>query len=180
MKKHITILLGVLTLFTLTACNNEADEENNTVEQETTENINSSNDNNVNAENSHSIEQEEQAQFISEAFHTLLDYDNTTYDERTQKATEYFTKDTLLALTNTEHVDTAITFTSTSENYELYQGVGNQSNYFILVLDTSFQVEENPSTDLTNIYEFELVEHQGQYRIDKLQATPKQQKTMIP
>ena len=174
MKKRIAILLSVLSIFTLTACSSETNEGN-----ETTEIIESTNDNNVNEEPSHNLKQEEQSEFINEAFHTLLDYDNATYDERTQKVTEYFTGDTLLTLTSTEHLDTEITFTSTSDNYELYQGVGNQSNHFILVLNTSFQVEENPSTDLTNIYEFELLEDEGQYRISELQATPKQQASMI-
>jgi len=173
MEKRMAILLSIISIFTLTACGGETNEENETIENATSIN------NDVSAEDTNSLKQEAQTKFIQEAFHTLLDYDNATYDERTQKATEYFTGDTLLTLTGTEHVDTEITFTSTSDNYQVYQGVGNRSDYFILILDTSFQVEENPSTDLTNIYEFQLLEDEGQYRIGDLQTTPKQQRTMV-
>jgi len=178
------LFLSSLALVTFAGCSDEAETDNETtVEDDSTEQVETNNENTASAENNESndkLKQEEQTEFIHEAFRTLLDYDNTTYADRSQKATEYFTGDTLQVLTGTEHLDTEVAFTSTSDNYEVYQGVGNNENQFVLILDTEFQVEDNDPTQLTNIYMFELLEQDNEYQIGEMEITPKQQQTMIP
>lgn len=175
MNKRIVVLLSILSLLTLTACNDETNGENGTTENEITETVNSTNDNNVNVENAHTLEQEEQSKFINEAFQRLLNYDNTTYNERSNALQDYFTAETIQQTVGYEHIDTDINFNSQSSNNQIYKALGNETNEYILITDVVFEVEDVVTTDIRNIYEFQLIENKGQYRIDNLRSTPKQQ-----
>lgn len=179
-KRNISFLLVILTTLFLTACQNNDNESNKNNNNEKIENTEQKNTEDVGAKSNEKNEQEEQSQFINEAFHTLLDYDNSTYSERSQEITKYFTGEALQALTGNEHLDIDVSFESKSDNYNLYQGVGKNNNNFILILESSFQLEDNQATELESIYEFELLEQNDKYKINDLESTPKQQQTKIP
>lgn len=122
---------------------------------------------------------EKKTDFITKGFETLLNYDNTNYEQRAENLKKYFTEETYTNMISNEHLDTSVEFVSTSENYQVYKHVGDE-NQFVVILDTTFQVSDNDPTPFTNIYEVTLTDNDGTYIISGLQTTPKQQITMIP
>lgn len=176
MMKKVSILL--ITTLMLGACastsQNEESASNSSSETTTSQTNNSSS---VKAKEQE--ETEKKTQFIAEAFSTLLNYDNDTYNERNSKIDQYFTQETLDGLIGYEHLDDTTQYVSTIEITDYYQNVGD-NNRFVLTADTTFQVDENQPTELTNIYEIQLIEKDGQYLIESVETTPKQQQTMIP
>lgn len=175
MKKISILFFTIFIIFTLGACQNNTSE-NNT--EETSSEI-STHENNSSVKAEEEDETEKKTRFIEEAFTTLLNYDNETYNERNSKIGQYFTNETLEGLIGYEHLDDNTNYVSTIEIANYYQNVGD-SNSFVIEADTSFQVDENEPTQLTNIYEITLTEKDGQYLIDSVETTPKQPQTMIP
>lgn len=180
MKKKL-LCLSVISLLSLSACSNTNTDQSSSNQTDeatttTTETVVSA------SEITENENQQVKSEFISEAFHILLDYDNENYAERNEEIPNYFTGEALQGLIGAEHLHGDETFKSTSENYKLYQGIGNNTNEFALQIDTTFQVADNEANKLTNIYTFELIEDEnsGDYRINNIETTPKQQQSMIP
>jgi PBP1b-binding outer membrane lipoprotein LpoB len=162
MKIASLSLISVL----LIGCSNEVDEPVNDEEITETEEVH---------EDSKDLELKEKSTFITEAFATLLDYNNETYDDRSNALQNYFTVEAIQQAVGYEHIDTEVSFESTNSNNQIFKSLGNETNEYILITDVVFEVEDVVTTNITNIYEFELVENEGQYRIDNLRSTPKQQ-----
>src|SRR5699024_4181712 len=117
----------------------------------------------------------EKSTFITEAFAKLLDYNNETYDDRSNDLQDYFTAEAIHRAVGYEHIDTEVRFESTNSNNQIFKSLGNETNEYILITDVVFEVEDDDTTSITSNYELELVENEGQYRIDNLGSTPKQQ-----
>lgn len=175
MMKKVGILL--ITTLMLGACESASDNADTTSEGNTEATTQQDDSSSVKAKEQE--ETEKKTQFIAEAFSTLLNYDNSTYDERNSKINQYFTQETLDGLIGYEHLDDTTQYVSTIEITDYYQNVGD-NNRFVLTADTTFQVDENQPTELTNIYEIQLIEKDGQYLIESVITTPKPQQTMIP
>lgn len=175
MMKKVGILL--ITTLMLGACESASDNADTTSEGNTEATTQQDDSSSVKAKEQE--ETEKKTQFIAEAFSTLLNYDNSTYDERNSKINQYFTQETLDGLIGYEHLDDTTQYVSTIEITDYYQNVGD-NNRFVLTADTTFQVDDNQPTELTNIYEIQLIEKDGQYLIESVITTPKPQQTMIP
>lgn len=166
MRTKLKIASLSLISVLLIGCSNEADEPVNDEKIPETEEVYEDNNN---------LELKEKSTFITEAFATLLDYNNETYDDRSSDLQNYFTAEAIQQAVGYEHIDTEVSFESTNSNNQIFKSVGNETNEYILITDVVFEVEDVVTTNITNIYEFELVENEGQYRIDNLRSTPKQQ-----
>lgn len=173
MKKISILFFTVLMLGACQSANNAKERSDETSSVETVQDDSSS----VKAKEQE--EREKKSRFIEEAFSTLLNYDNSTYDERNSKINNYFSTEALEGLIGYEHLDDSANYVSKIEISDYYQNVGDE-NSFVIVADTSFKVYENEPTQLTNIYEITLAEKDGKYLIDSVATTPKQQQTMIP
>jgi len=166
MRTNMKIASLSLISVLLIGCSNEVDEPVNDEEITETEEVH---------EDSKDLELKEKSTFITEAFATLLDYNNETYDDRSNALQNYFTVEAIQQAVGYEHIDTEVSFESTNSNNQIFKSLGNETNEYILITDVVFEVEDVVTTNITNIYEFELVENEGQYRIDNLRSTPKQQ-----
>ncbi|HLR73495.1 MAG TPA: hypothetical protein VK073_04695 [Pseudogracilibacillus sp.] len=166
MRTKLKIASLSLISVLLIGCSNEADEPVNDEEIPETEEVYEGNNN---------LELKEKSTFITEAFAKLLDYNNETYDDRSNDLQDYFTAEAIQRAVGYEHIDTEVSFESTNSNNQIFKSLGNETNEYILITDVVFEVEDVVTTNITNIYEFELVENEGQYRIDNLRSTPKQQ-----
>lgn len=166
MRTKLKIASLSLVSVLLIGCSNEADEPVNDEKVSETEEAYGDNNN---------LELKEKSAFITEAFATLLDYNNETYDDRSNDLQNYFTTEAIQQAVGYEHIDTEVSFESTNSNNQIFKSVGTETNEYILITDVVFEVEDVVTTNITNIYEFELVENEGQYRIDNLRSTPKQQ-----
>jgi len=131
-------------------------------------------------ENVEQVEAEEdttkrQTQFIQEAFDTFLNYTNENYEEKMAQSEDYYTIETINSMIGSTHLDTEMTFEQTSANEETYKSLQNDTE-FIYKAEVSFQVEDNPSTTLTNFYNFSLIEdnNSGEYMIDNIEVTVQQ------
>lgn len=166
MRTNMKIASLSLISVLLIGCSNEVDEPVNDEEITETEEVH---------EDRKNLELKEKSIFITEAFGTLLDYNNETYDDRSNALQNYFTAEAIQQAVGYEHIDTEVSFESTNSNNQIFKSLGNETNEYILITDVVFEVEDVVTTNITNIYEFELVENEGQYRIDNLRSTPKQQ-----
>src|SRR5699024_7479446 len=126
-------------------------------------------------EGNNNLELKEKSTFITEAFAKLLDYNNETYDDRSNDLQDYFTAEAIQRAVGYEHIDTEVSFESTNSNNQIFKSLGNETNEYILITAVVFNVVVVVTTNMTNRYEFELVENEGQYRIDNLRSTPQQQ-----
>jgi len=174
MKKTLCTLLTASTLLLVGCSSNQEQEEANQSEEQAEETENT--DTAQAQEMNQAIER--QVQFIQEGFDTLLNYNNDTYDQRNKDIGNYFTVEAVEAMTGYERIDPQVSFESSTTNEKIYQSL--QSDHgFIYIADVSFQVEDNPTTPVRNIYEFEMIENNGDYRIDNVQvfAQPVQQQT---
>ncbi len=174
MKKTGILLI---TVFMLGAC--ESASENADTTSEGNAEVTTQQDDSSSVKAKELEETEKKTKFIEEAFTTLLNYDNSTYDERNSKINNYFSVEALDGLIGYEHLHDDTNFVSTIEISNYYQNVGDTDS-FVITADTTFKVDDNDSTSLTNIYEINLIEQDGNYLIDSVITTPKQQQTMIP
>lgn len=165
LKKSLLTILTATTL-TIVGCSNNQNQEEKPQTEETTKN--SEQTDTAQAQES-SQDTERQTQFIQEAFDTLLNYDNETYEQRNEQVNDYFTVEALEAMIGYEHIDPQVTFNSSTTNEKVYQSL-QSDNGFIYITDISFQVEDNPTNPIKNIYEFELIENNNEYRIDNVQV----------
>lgn len=117
---------------------------------------------------------EQQTQFIQKAFDTLLNYDTDTYQERSEQVNNYFTVEAVETMVGTEHIDPEVNFQSSMSNEKVYQSL-HDDNTFVLIADVGFQVEDNPTTTVKNVYEFSVVEESGEYLIDDVSITSQPQ-----
>lgn len=133
----------------------------------------------VTAQAQESRNTEQQTQFIQEAFDTLLNYDTDTYQERNDRVSNYFTVEAIEAMVGTEHIDPEVNFQSFISNEKVYKSL-HDDDTFVFIADVGFQVEDNPTTTVKNIYEFSVVEESGEYRIDNVTVTaqPQNQSTI--
>jgi len=175
MKKSLKIASLTLASVLLIGCSNEAVDPVDNEETTETEEVQETNNNDNNNDNSQNQELKEKSTFITEAFATLLNYNNETYNERSSALQEYFTAETIQQTVGYEHIDTEVSFNSQSSNNQIYKALGNETNEYILITDVVFEVDDVVTTDITNIYEFQLIENDGQYRIDNLRSTPRQE-----
>src|SRR5699024_10392549 len=166
MRTKLKIASLSLISVLLIGCSNEADEPVNDEEIPETEEVYEGNNN---------LELKEKSTFITEAFAKLLDYNNETYDDRSNDLQDYLTPEAIKREVGYEHIDTEVSFESTNSNKQIFKAIGDETNEYILITDVVFEGEDVGTTNITNIYEFELVENEGQYRIDNLRSTPKQQ-----
>ena len=166
MRENLKVVSLSLISVLLISCSNEADEPVNDEGIPETEEVHEDNNN---------LELKGKSTFITEAFATLLDYNNETYDDRSNDLQNYFTVEAIQQAVGYEHIDTEVSFESTNSNNQIFKSLGNETNEYILITDVVFEVEDVVTTNITNIYEFELMENEGQYRIDNLRSTPKQQ-----
>lgn len=116
-----------------------------------------------------------QAQFIQEAFDTFLNYTNENYEEKMAQTQEYYTIETLNSMIGSTDLDTEMNFEQSSDNKEIYKSLQNDTQ-FIFKAEIAFQVEDNPSTIITNFYNFDLIEdnNSGEYKIDNVEVTVQQ------
>ena len=168
-KKDMKIASLTLMSILLIGCSNE--EVDPVANEETTE---TEEVREVKNGNNQDQELKEKSSFITEAFSTLLNYNNETYDDRSSSLQEYFTAEAIQQAVGYEHIDTEVSFESTNSNNQIYKLLGNETNEYILITDVVFEVDEVVTTDITNIYEFNLIEDEGQYRIDSFRSTPRQ------
>jgi len=177
MKKPLLTFLTISSLM-LGACGNSQEEATTpNDESQQTEQNEGQTDNTAQAQESRNTEQ--QTQFIQEAFDTLLNYDTDTYQERNERMSNYFTVEAIEAMVGTEHIDPEVNFQSSISNEKVYKNL-HDDDTFVFIADVGFQVEDNPTTTVKNIYEFSVVEESGEYRIDNVTVTaqPQNQSTI--
>lgn len=172
-KKFIKL---IFTIFILVGCSNSNQEDNS---QGETEQVEDNQEEKITQTNAETINYEEHTRFINEAFNTLLNYDNSTYDERTSNLESYFVNDLAQDLTSNEHIDTDITIQSATSNEGIYRSLQGNSSY-IYKADVAFTVEDNAPTLLNNIYVFSLLEKNGKFLIDELEIITQPQEQEIP
>jgi len=167
--KVAPILLSSILSITLAGCGNNERTNTEANEQNSEQQVN-----NETSSNEGSNIAIVEAQFITEAFDTLLNYDNSTIQERNNAINDYFTTETIENLTGYEHQHSDTSFESTVSNGNVYQNVETETNEFIYKADVGFSVKDNTATTVTNIYQFELVENNNEYRIDNVTVTTQQ------
>jgi len=178
--KKIIGLVGIS--FLLVACDttdetveSETENQQNEIQEEQVETASKNTEENVQEVETEEDTTKPQTQFIQEAFDTFLNYTNENYEERMTQSEDYYTIDTLNSMIGSTHLDTEMTFEQTSDNEEIYKSLQNDTQ-FIYKAEVSFQVGDNPSTNLTNFYSFNLIEDNsgGEYMIDNIEVTVQQ------
>jgi len=172
MKKPLLTFLTISSLM-LGACGN-SQEESTTPNDESQQTEQNEEQIDVTAQAQENSEVEQQTQFIQEGFDTLLNYDTETYQERNEQVSNYFTVEALEAMVGNEHIDPEVNFQSSMSNEKVYQSL-HDDNTFVLIADVGFQVEDNPTTTVKNVYEFSVVEESGEYLIDDVSITSQPQ-----
>lgn len=175
-KKFIKLIFTIFTIFTLVGCSNSSQENNSQVETEQSEDNQEAESTEANAE---TINYEEHARFINEAFNTLLNYDNSNYDERTNNLSNYFVNELAQNLTSNEHINTDMMIESSTSNEGIYRSLQGNTSY-IYKTDVVFTVEDNAPTLLNNVYIFNLLEKNGEYLIGELEIITQPQEQEIP
>lgn len=172
-KKSIVSIFTVFSIFTLSACDNNdeqnvADDQQNVEQQQETEN----------QEQDQQQELVEKENFIIEALMTLNEYDETTYEERYNNVGNYFSEEVFKDTISQEHISPDSEFTSTIEIDDIYHSSNNE-NQFIAIYHTSFithheDIDDEIGTDTDMISEITLEEQDGDYIITDMLNTPKQ------
>src|SRR5699024_2155835 len=102
-------------------------------------------------EDNNNLELKEKSTFITEAFATLLDYNNETYNDRSNDLQNYFTAEAIQQAVGYEHIDTEVSFESTNSNNQIFKSVGNETNEYILITEVVFEVVDVVTTHKNKI-----------------------------
>lgn len=117
---------------------------------------------------------EDEARFIQTAFNNILNYTNENYNERLSEAENHFSAESyqlLQGVGNDETPDIAIQ--SATSNEQVYKSLQGDKQY-IYAAEVSYQVGENEPVLIDYLYQFNLLERNGDYRIDNVEILPKQ------
>lgn len=161
----VTIVILLLSLFSLNKTNQELEESLSKTEQQlkTVEQTI-----NQDAKLSDSVENQNKLSLIEESIRTYLNYDNDTYLTRFDKLQNKATRETIQKLKELSSTDPPLLDVKNQlTEMAIYLDSTNEMA-FLVQLTTEYSLDHEVVSTLPQLYQVTLIENNGDYRINQL------------